>query len=91
MGILDIILEKIGIYPKPPPTYLEYVSMMNELDKMIGKIDKKIRKEKPNTYIRRYWEKKWEELICLHMEYEWGLHPQNPTPPYFRQPLHLDK
>lgn len=72
------------------PTRMEWAKHMDALGLQISKLSIKIteyRKKFPTLKANeiRELERQWEELICLHMEFEWGLHPQNPEPAHFKE------
>ena len=62
-----------------PPQKLEYLQTMDKLASEIARVAEQIRvSRKANRKNEQgYWEDKWEELVLMHMEFEWGLHPEN--------------
>lgn len=68
------------------PTRLEWAALMDDIKSQITAIEIRIRVQRRAHRMNsvRALEKLWEELVCLHMEFEWGLHPSNPEPPSFK-------
>lgn len=67
-------------FKKPEPTLeereLEMLDCMDRLRDLAAKYDRLIRTN-PRSAKRPYWERKWEELVCVHMEFEWMFNPSN--------------
>lgn len=76
---------RFWLFPPSPPkgiTRLEYLQVMDKVYDQIMKVDRKIVALRGRAE-RSYWMTKYEELVAIHMEMEWGLHPKNPEPAIF--------
>lgn len=80
MSLLSSVIRTVTRKSKEPPSKLEYLSMMDalsvEIRYCLAKVSECRRKKLVNQTV--YWQDKWNELMMIHMEYEWGLHPKNP-------------
>lgn len=56
---------------------IELRTHMKNLQSLEREFNKKIR-EFSWHHLRPYWERKWEEIVVLHMEFEWFFHRSNP-------------
>jgi len=69
-----------GVFKRKRDHKLEYLSMMDKISQEVRYSRVQIAKcqgvSRRNE--RKYWEDKWEELVTVYEEFEWGLHPQNP-------------
>lgn len=55
---------------------LELLDYMDKLQKLIADYDRQI-KRCPKDIRLSFWYRKWEELVVLHMEFEWFFNPSN--------------